>query len=139
MLKKVSIILFIVFCFLCVSNICFATDNNMGDNVKNTINSGVNTVVDGVGNLAEDARNGVGRMENGIENFMNTDNTDNANNGNDNAGNYNATRTAITDSGNNGGMLGMDTTTMWIWVILAIAAIVIVGLVWYYGSQNNID
>ena len=136
MLKKVSIILFIAFCFLCVSNFCFATDNNMGNNIKNTVGSGVNTVVDGVGNLAEDARNGVGHIENGIENTFNMDNGDNRN---DNAGNYNATRTAITDSGNNGGMLGIDTTTMWIWVILAIAAIVIVGLVWYYGSQNNID
>ena len=133
MLKKIAIILFIVFCFLCVSNICFATGDT-GNNIKNTLSSGVNTVVDGMGNLAEDTRNGVGRMENGIENFMNMDNNSDNNNGN-----YNVTRTAITDSGDNGGIMGMDSTTMWIWIILAIAAIVIVGLVWYYGSQNNID
>ncbi len=44
---------------------------------------------------------------------------------------YTATRTATNALTNN------DTSTLWIWLVVAIAAIVIIGLVWYYGAQNN--
>ena len=43
---------------------------------------------------------------------------------------YTATRTATGDSN----LLGMSTTT-WTWLILGIVGIIIVALVWYYGSQ----
>ena len=143
MLKKSLLILFIIFCIQCICNVCFAA--NTADNVKSAVGSATNTVVDGVSNLASDVRNGVGYVENSIEDAltmdddMNTRATDNYNNvgTTTDTGNYTATRTATT--GDAAGMFGADTSTMWVWIIVALAAIVIVGLVWYYGSQNRVD
>ena len=139
MLKKTLIILSVIFCILCAYQISFAS--NTANNIKNTINSGTDAVVDGVQNLAEDVRNGVGMAENGIEDAltMNTNNTmvDNTMTatGNTDGTTYNATRTADTlTTGTRA-----DNTTMWVWLIVAIAAIVIVALVWFYGTQNHID
>lgn len=134
MLKKNLLILFIIFCILFISNVCFAT--NTANNVKNTVNSGTNTVVDGVSNLAKDVRNGVGNVENGIEDALTMDDTDTRANG-FTPDTYTATRTATT--GDTAGFTGTNTTTMWVWIIVALASIVIVGLVWYYGSQNRVD
>lgn len=131
MLKKNLLILFIVFCILCISNICFAMDNV--NDMKNAVGSGANTVIDGAANLATDVRNGVGHVENGIEDALTMGNMDRQAT-RDTTDNYTATRTATTANGA-GGM----SSTMWVWVIVAIAAIVIVGLVWYYGSQNKVD
>ena len=131
MLKKNLIILFIFFCIICISNVCFA--NNVGNSIKNGVSSVTNTVVDGTQNLARDVRNGVGNVENGIEGAltMDTNTTD---------GNYTATRTATTrTTTDNTGLFGLDSSTMWVWAIIAIAAIGIIGLVWYYGSQNRVD
>ncbi len=47
---------------------------------------------------------------------------------------YNATRTA-TDA-NTTNFLGMN-STMWTWLIIAVAAAVIIALIWYYASSNN--
>lgn len=139
MLKKSLLILFIISCILCISNVCFA-DNTAG-NVKNAVNSGTNTVVDGMSNLAGGVRNGIGHVENGIEDALTMDDMDTENNdemaGGTTTGEYTATRTATT--GDNAGLFGIDTSTMWVWIIVALASIVIVGLVWYYGTQNRVD
>ena len=144
MLKKSLLILFIFFCIICISNICFA--NNTANNIKNGVGSVTNTIVDGAKNLATDVRNGVGAVENGCEGAltmddMNTRNDDNDNNNNNTAttnnGDYTATRTATTRDAT--GAFGMDTSTTWVWIIVALASIVIVGLVWYYGTQNRVD
>lgn len=140
MLKKNLIILFIVFCIICVSNVCFA--NNMGNSIKNGVSSVTNTVVDGTQNLARDVRNGFGNVENGIEGAltMDTNTTTNTNGTMTTDNNYTATRTATTRAvTDDTGLFGIDTSTMWIWAIVAIAAIGIIGLVWYYGSQNRVD
>lgn len=44
--------------------------------------------------------------------------------------------TRATDGTTNGRFLGMSANT-WTWFVLAIAAIAIVGLVWYYAMQNK--
>ena len=54
-------------------------------------------------------------------------------NGNDG---YDATRTATARTANDNTFLGMNSTT-WTWFVLAIAAIAIVGLVWYYAMQTK--
>lgn len=128
MLKKSLIILFIMLSIICISNVC-AASNTMADDVKNAINSGTNTVIDGAENLAEDARNGVGHVENGIEDALTMNNT--AKTTSQNA--YTATRTATAETN------GATNSAMWVWIVLAIAAIVIIALVWYYGSQNKVD
>lgn len=48
-----------------------------------------------------------------------------------NNGDYTTTRTNAT-----GNIMGMNTMT-WTWFTLAVAAILIVALVWYYASQSN--
>ena len=47
---------------------------------------------------------------------------------------YTATRT----NAENSTILGMSANT-WTWFVLAIAALAIVGLVWYYAMQNKTD
>lgn len=145
MLKKSLFILFIIFSILCISSICFAT--NTANNVKNAVGKSTNTVVDGMSNLAGGIRNGVGHVENGIEDALTMDEKDNTNtrtsdnftNGGttSDTSNYTATRTATTTDTT--GILGIDTSTMWVWLVVAIAAIGIVALVWFYGSQNRVD
>lgn len=136
MLKKNLIILFIFFCIICISSVCFA--NNMGNSIKNGVSSFTNTVVDGTQNLAKDVRNGVGKLENGIEGALSMDT--NTNGTTNTADNYTATRTATTRTATDDtGLFGINTSTMWVWTIVAIAAIGIIGLVWYYGSQNRVD
>lgn len=151
MLKKGLLILFILFSILFISNVCFAT--NTANNVKNAIGTGTNTVVDGMSNLAGGVRNGIGHVENGIEDALTMDDMETRTNNNvgittDSAmttntgatatnGGYTATRTATTGDG--AGLFGIDTSTMWVWIIVALASIVIVGLVWYYGAQNRVD
>ena len=66
-----------------------------------------------------------------------THTANNRNNYTDNNGlrdGYNAVRTSV-DEVTTGNM----STTTWIWIILAVAAIIIVAMVWYYAVQNNND
>jgi len=139
MFKKSLIILFIIFAFLCVSNICFAANtSNTTNNVKNAVSSTTDTVIDGVSNLAHDVRNGVGHVENGIEDALTMDDnmTDtDRRTATGTTGDYQATRTADMTRA----ATGTNNTIMWVWLILAVASIVIISLVWYYGSQNRID
>jgi len=62
---------------------------------------------------------------NTTENVMNTTTQDTTNT------DYTATRTATNDDT---GLFGMSTTSS-TWLILGIVGAVILGLVWYYGSQ----
>ena len=47
---------------------------------------------------------------------------------------YTATRTTADLTGT-----PTNTATTWVWIILAVSAVVIIGLVWYYATQNNND
>lgn len=126
----VSVILFVLFIF---SSFVSATND-----VKNGVSNVTNTIVDGVNRLGSDVRSGIGNAENGIEDALNMDvnnrNVD-VNRGTDSnngmTSDYTADRTAA----------GLTTTnnasTLWVWIIVAIAAVVIIGLVWYYGTQSN--
>lgn len=124
MKRKTLIILSILFALLFISTISFANND-----IKDGVHSATDTVIDGASNLVNDARKGVGAIENTVENgakdignAMHHDNT----NG------YTTTRTATTGTTTN----GMN-STLWTWVILAVASVVIIGLIWYYASQNN--
>lgn len=147
-MKRKSFILLLLTILISFSTISFA---NMANDVKNTVNGATNTVVDGAQNLTEDVRSGIENAENAIENgarnignaitddandVMRTDNNNN-NSTNDNSDNtngtaYTATRTTAADITG-----AARTTSMWTWIILAIAAAVIVGLVWYYAAERN--
>ena len=135
MLKKSLIILSVVCALLFISTLSFAVTSN---DVKNGISNVTDTVVDGAANLGNDVRNGVGTVENGINgavrNIGDNNNTNNNALNNQPNNNYNATRTSagMTTQTNT----GFGNTTLWTWLILAVIGIVIVALVWYYGSQN---
>lgn len=123
-LALVSVFFLVLFIF---SGFVFANND-----MKNGVSNAVNTVVDGVKDLGSDVRNGIGNAENGIEGALKMDDetitNENAKLDNDS---YIATRTATSATTAN------NTATLWVWIIVAIAAIVIIGLVWYYGAQNN--
>ncbi len=136
----ISTIIFSIILFAC-SSMIFAA--NLSSDAKNTTAS----IGNAIKNTAEDVRNVVGNTENGIENgVMDTKNaisgtTETVENGVQNTANdvmgsvnnmdgtYTAERTST-----NSGFMGM-TSTGWTWLVLGIVGIVIVGLVWYYGSQ----
>ena len=151
MYKKSLIILSIFFAVLFISTLSFAAMD--GNTVKNAVNSGTNTIVDGAQKLGNSVRNGIGNAENGIEDALTVDDTNNNmnnndynnNNNNDNNGNndnrtmdssistdtgYTATRTSDTLATN-------DMTNIWVWIALAVAAIVLIGVIWYYTTRNN--
>lgn len=150
--KKLLISLVLIVSLILPFTICYANDemqkasnsvkNAVGGaenaiegaakNTGNAIQSAGNTVINGanqLGNEIKDSANKAGNsIENGANNVKNT--IDNNNNNNDNS-DYDATRTS-----GEGTFMGMTSNT-WSWLILGIAAIVIIGLVWYYSVQLN--
>lgn len=146
MLKKILAILLIVTVSLFISTSVFAEERSMMDNAKNMVND----VVGNAQNVVNDATDGIKNVTGNAENTMNeatnniTDNTDqrNDNNAMDNGiidngsiagdvdGAYSAARTTATDT---------VTTNSYVWIILAIAAVVVIGAIWYYAvrSTNN--
>ncbi len=140
-MNKKSLILVSVFFVVLFLLSGFVYANN---EIQDGTSSIVNGVVNGINTLGSDVRNGVGAAENGIEDALKIDDMGNNttdNNMSNEANNtnaitdtdYSATRTA---TGLTGGTAN-DNYTLWIWLIVAIAAIVIIGLVWYYGAQNT--
>jgi len=152
MTKKVlGIVIAIVVMF--ATSYVFAANNEMGDSMSKATNT-VRNVVGGAENVVEGAATSIGNgvrnlgntftdgasrvMNNGDMNNDNMNNNQNNNNNNDNNDTgYTATRTATGTTGT-GTFLGMS-PNVWTWFVLAIAAIAIVGLVWYYAMQNKIE
>ena len=140
MTKKalISVILFLVIAF--ASTFVFANDNtlsNAGHAITNVVTDAGTAVRNGAENLGNNLQKGAqdvtGAITNmGDNNDNNGDDRDTLFTTNDNNGDYTATRTNAT----NGNFLGMNTMT-WTWFILAVAAILIVALVWYYSAQND--
>jgi len=134
-MKRKSFILFIALFVISLGTICFA--NNMGNDVKNAVNGATNTIVDGTQNLAEDVRSGIGTAENTVENGVRNIGNAVMDGANDvmNAGNndYTTTRTATEDVS----VINNTAATTWTWIAIAIATLVIVGLVWYYASERT--
>lgn len=132
MRKKSLIIVSVLLAILFISTASFANND-----LKNGIHNATDTVVDGAENLAEDVRSGIGTAENVIEDGARNIGTAISDGVNDVAGaansGYTATRTTASDITNSNTM----NSSLWTWVSLAIAAVVIVGLVWYYGTQHN--
>ena len=92
-----------------------------GHTMQNVVN-GAGTVLKDAGEGIKDGARNVGEaVNNGARDMTRTDNNDG----------YTARRT--NDSATIMGMSG----TAWTWLVLAIAALAIVGLVWYYAMQNK--
>ena len=128
----VTICTAIVLCLCCL--VSFADENNnsitLGNEVMQSIDktqSNFDNLVSG--NMVTDAANSVvnGALEvkDGMEKDMTKTNQ-----------NYNVTQTTTEGSIGTNGMNTMTTTT-WMWIILAVAAIIIITAIWYYATQNN--
>ncbi len=136
MLKKTFSLLIATFLILITTNV-FAANDEFGQSM-NKAGNGVRNVVGGAENVLEDAASGIGA---GMQNMGNalkegTTNNDNMDNGSLENGGYSATRTATPRATADNNATGIGTNA-WTWIILAIAAILIVGLVWYYAKQNK--
>lgn len=149
MAKKVIIAITFILCASFITTYSFATDeikNGAMDAAQNVRNA-VGDVENGVENAAKGAagaiKKGTGDIENAGENVTgdmkkgsnnieadakNTMTSATTGNGGTNDG-YTATRTST-------GMFGTS-NTMWTWLILAIVAVAIVGLIWYYSAQKS--
>ena len=159
MIKK-SFITILVFSIIAIITYpVFATNvTSDAENTLNGIKEGVQNMISDTGNSVERAKNGIGNalndgkdyiengardLGNGTENVVNDMERDTnmegmtgGTNGDGRATGtgYNVARTSASDI--------INTSNTTIWTVLAIVGIVIVALVWYYGSQvqnNNRD
>lgn len=136
MTKKIIIATTIILCTIFACTYSFAA--NEIKNAANDVRNGVGNVENGVENVAKDVTGAIRQGTNNVENAggnmtndmtrNNTTSTTTTNSGNTNRG-YTAARTST-------GIFGTS-STMWTWLILAIVAVVIIGLVWYYAMQKN--
>ena len=167
-MKKFLLNIFLIASFIFFATYTFATDSNMMQDATNAVRDMVggaeNAMEDAAGAVSNTSKNITGDMQEGLNNMMdnndqnNTD-TNNDNNGDDrntttgastdnngnganygnngnNPGDYTAQRTATTTDGT---IAGMNSTT-WIWLIMAVLAIAIIALVYYYSvgmTTNN--
>lgn len=132
MKKKLILIVSILFAILFISSISFANND-----VKNGIHNVTDSIVDGTERLGDDVRSGISNAEDTVENGVKDigtavsegakDVTQTADNG------YSAVRTTASDITTNNTM----NASLWIWLTLSIAAVIIVALVWYYGTQKT--
>ncbi len=139
-MRKKSLIAVILFCLITlISSLVFATNmvkgtENMLRDVGNGIQGAVNTTEDSARNAKNGIVNVVNDMGHGAENATD-DVTDNMGIGgftdNRGEGTYTASRTsAYADN-------AVASNNSMVWMILAVAAIIIVALVWYYGAQAD--
>lgn len=117
-----------------------AGDNarDMTEDAGNTIKDGARDVGNAVENGLQDAgnmvQNGVNGLKNEVENSgekmeNELDNTTNAISGE--TSNFTSGDTA--DGVNDGGM----STRTWVWIIIAVIAVIIIAAVWYYATNKN--
>ena len=146
-MKKFYITLFatLFIMSLLIATYSFATENStIAQDMKNMMNGVENTAQDMGQGIVNGTKNVVNNGKNIMENM-----TDGMQNGVQNAGNtisgeftdnndyssYTATRTATTTNNN---FLGMG-PNMLTWIIMAIVGVAIIGLVWYYAKEHEID
>ena len=140
----ITIIMITVFSF----SVVLAADNtsmvqDAVNGVRGAVGGAENAIENGVRDISNTSKDMTGDMENDASRGTNgtTGTTNNSNANTDSAtgttGNksnsYTATRTA---GESNATFMGMGSTA-WTWLIIGVAAIAIVALVWYYGTQLN--
>ncbi len=124
MYKKLFAIITIITIAVFSFSIVLAADDDMLKDVTNDVR-------DAVGGAENTIENGARDISNTAKDMTNTNSGNNA--GSENTNSYTATRTSSEGTST---FLGMGPTA-WTWLIIGIAAIAIVALVWYYGTQIN--
>lgn len=154
MQKRTLIILSALFVALLMLSTTAVFASDTSDKMKSGISDAGNTIVDGAERLRNDVRSGINDVESGIEDgaqdLMNDskDSKDSMNNDNDkvngafeinNGGrsdsDYTATRTSADDSMATGSGFNMTNPNTWVWILAAIAAVIVVALVIYAVTQ----
>ena len=105
-----------------------AAISNGAKNMGEAIGNGARDVGETINNGARDAGSAV---RNGASQITG-DFTRNDNRSNNNGGSYTVARTST----EGGTIMGMSANT-WTWFILAITALAIIALVWYYAMENK--
>ncbi len=128
MIKK-SLIITSIFCLIVLlsSNVFGANLMNDAKNGLQNMGNGIKNVVQDVTNSARDVKDDMTNTENNAENRADRNTMDM---GTRTDGEYTATRTDSTTT-------GYTTNNATVWIILAIAGAIIVGLVWYYAMQTE--
>ena len=123
----------------------FATDgngamngvNNAVNDVRGAVGGAENAVEGAVKDVTNTTKNATNTTENNMNNATRSNTTNlNITGNNTQSTGYTANRTATTGTANTGNFLGMS-STMWTWLILAVAVVAIIALVWYYSNQLN--
>lgn len=140
MVKKVFLLVTMLATILFLTSFSFAANNtkNLGNDIKDSLDKAGNNVGNWVNDMKDAGQNAMNNVENATEGAMN--HVENMTNNGDsnyrydgtNNGNYTASRTATFGNGTNNG-------TTWVWIILGIVALIIIGLSWYYMSDNKND
>lgn len=134
MAKKIFTCLAVIILSLCCS-VCFAAEGNNSDSSKDSnVNLG-EEITDSLNKTGESIKNVTNDAMNTGRNDSKNNNNNNDNNFRNSGTNYNATRTSVEDT-TTVGTTNLSTTT-WIWIIMAVVAIIIVAMVWYYAVQDN--
>ena len=139
MAKKIFLSLAIIMLSLCCG-ICFASEDNSNVNLGGEITNSLDKAGNSMRNVADDVMDGMGVRDNNRNDNYNNDNRnkntmDNRTgyrDGNGFTDGYNAVRTSVDEM-----TTGNMSTTTWIWIILAVAAIIITAFIWYYAAQDN--
>ena len=92
----------------------------------------------GLSNVVNDGKNALENMGGGVKNVVNDTSKDTTRDvAQDTKDGYTATRTGVAANGNT----TTGTNNALIWTVLAITGLIIIALVWFYGTQkrNNRD
>ena len=146
MTKKILIAVLVSAILSLCCGFCFAASTqsnsvNLGNEISSSLNKGANSV----GNVAEDVVGAGEQAVNGVgDAFRNMDNRNNDNNNNNNGTWNNDNRTTTdgystmrTTAEGTQATNGTMSTTTWMWIIFAIAAVIIIAAIWYYAMQGN--
>ena len=99
---------------------------NVVRDTANTMKNGVDNMGNSVRDMGNEVTGTVNNMDNNYRNNMNGEVTEN----------YNVSRTSTTADTINSGINTMSATT-WMWIILIVAAVIIMVAIWYYATQGN--
>ena len=105
------------------------------NSIRDMVGGAENAMEDAAGAVSNTSKNITGDMQEGLNNVMNGNESNDAHNDNTDSGNYTAQRTSTSTDGT---MAGMNSTT-WIWLIMAILAVAIIALVYYYSAELAIN
>ena len=153
MTKKFLVSILIAVILSVVFSVCFANEDNGSNNINlgNEITRSFDKTEDSAKNLVNGTMEAEQKMENGakdmgqrIENGA-RDMGQKIENGvrdvsgavTENRNNYSTTRTTTSASINADNTIAGMTTNTWMWIIFAVAGIIILSAIWYYAVQNK--